>query len=148
MAHGGDIPEVKYECRYIDIKWGEGCQSLGPRVTYSEICRWRDGAKTWREHVCTHPHLSNPCKKIIGGGGLLIKRPGMLIFPGQISVSSVKRGRMLQLDQLNCQHQTTELVKRLIRDLRGLSSNPGYMLSSTIFPFFILAQNFEISVIL
>lgn len=69
MAHGGDIPEVKYECRYIDLKWGEGCQSLGPRVTYSEICWWRDGAKTWREHVCTHPHLSNPCKKIIGGGG-------------------------------------------------------------------------------
>lgn len=86
-------------------------------------------------------------KKLLGGG-LLIKRPGMLIFPGQISVSSVKRGRMLQLDQLNCQHQTTELVKRLIRDLRGLSSNPGYMLSSTILPFFILAQNFKISVIL
>lgn len=99
--------------------------------------------------ACLHPpHLSNPCKKNIGGGGLLIKRPGMLIFPGQISVSSVKRGRMLQLDQFNCQHQTTELVKRLIRDLRGLSSNPGYMLSSTILPFFILAQNFKISVIL
>lgn len=79
-------------------------------------------------------------KKLLGGG--------MLIFPGQISVSSVKRGRMLQLDQLNCQHQTTELVKRLIRDLRGLSSNPGYMLSSTILPYFILAQNFKISVIL
>lgn len=39
-------------------------------------------------------------KKLLGGGGLLIKRPGMLIFPGQISVSSVKRGRMLQLDHL------------------------------------------------
>lgn len=49
MAHGhdgGDVPEVKYECRYIDLKWGEGCQSLGPQVTHSEICRWRDGAKT------------------------------------------------------------------------------------------------------
>lgn len=28
-----------------------------------------------------------------------------------------------------------------------MSSNPGYMLSPTIFPFFILAQNFKISVI-